>query len=128
MKLEGKRVLVTGAARRLGREMAVHLSRAGCDVTVHFNHSHAEAEALRKEIGCSLLRADFRAVKWDVLQKLMSDIGPIDILINNASTFQKSSWDKVNEQLWEEELGVNLKVPFFLSKFFGKQMKERGGG
>lgn len=128
MSLEGKRVFITGAARRLGREVAIHLAKSGCQVTVHYNRSRAEAESLRKETGCSLLQADFRTVPWEVLGKLMREVGEVDVLINNASTFQRSYWLEVNEALWDEELSVNLKVPFFLTQFFGSQMKKRGAG
>lgn len=128
MNLKGKRVLITGAARRLGREIAIHLAQAGCALTVHYNHSRSDAESLQKQIGCSLLQADFRTVRWEVLGKLLREIGEIDILINNASSFQKANWGEIAETLWDEEMAVNLKVPFFLSQTFGTQMKKRGAG
>lgn len=128
MNLKGKRVFITGAARRLGREIATHLAKAGCIITVHYNHSRADAESLQKQIGCSLLQADFRTVPWEVLGKLLREIGDIDILINNASSFQKANWGEIKETLWDEEMAVNLKVPFFLSQTFGTQMKRRGAG
>jgi pteridine reductase len=128
MNLNGKRVLITGAARRLGREVAIHLSKAGCLVTAHYNHSRAEAESLKAETGCSLLQADFNSVTWEVLGKRMKELGDIDILINNASSFRKASWSEVDESLWEDEINVNLKTPFFLCQHFGKGMKQRGSG
>lgn len=129
MELNGKRVLITGGAKRLGREMAVYLSRKGCKITVHYRSSHQEAEQLRKEIGCDLVRADFTSASLhDLCKKIIETTGVPDILINNASSFTRSAWNEVTEELWDDEISVNLKAPFFLSSQFGKRMKENGSG
>jgi pteridine reductase len=129
MNLKDKHVLITGAARRLGREMAIHLSHAGCRITVHYNTSKEDAETLRAEISCNLVQADFTALPVEeVCKRIESETGRVDILINNASSFTHSKWNEVREQTWDHEIAVNLKIPFFLTKYFGTQMKAIGAG
>jgi pteridine reductase len=129
MNIQNKHVLITGAARRLGRETAIHLSKAGCKVTVHYNTSREGAESLCAEISCSLVQADFTTLPVEeVCKRIESETGRIDILINNASSFTHAKWNEVNEQTWDHEIAVNLKVPFFLTKYFGSRMKTNGEG
>jgi NAD(P)-dependent dehydrogenase (short-subunit alcohol dehydrogenase family) len=129
MDLAGKTALITGGALRLGRAVAVHLRDAGCNIVVHYHQSEEQAKTLQSEIGCRLFRADFAKISVKNLQnRLQSEIGFVDILFNNASTFSRSDWEDVDEDLWDSELAVNLKIPFFLAKFFGSEMKARGAG
>ena len=129
MDLSGKTALITGGARRLGRALAVHLRNAGCSLVVHFNESKEDAATLQAETGCRLFQADFsKSTIKSLRQRLKEEIGPVDILINNASTFSRTDWEDVDESLWDLEMAVNLKVPFFLAHFYGKQMKDRGYG
>src|SRR5262245_47042630 len=110
-----KRVFITGAAKRLGREAVRHLSLSGYKVIVHYNTAESDALSLQKETGCELFQADFSTIKIiDLKQRLEKEVGAIDALINNASSFQRAKWDDIREQLWDSELAVNLKVPFFL--------------
>ncbi len=129
MNLAGKTALITGSARRLGRELAIHLRKAGCNIVVHYNHSESEAKSLQTEIGCRLFQADFSKISIKNLQnRLKEEIGFVDILVNNASSFSLSDWEDIGEELWDHDLSVNLKVPFFLAHFFGRQMKANGFG
>ncbi|HSE42222.1 MAG TPA: SDR family NAD(P)-dependent oxidoreductase [Acidobacteriota bacterium] len=129
MELKGKSVLITGAAKRLGRETSIHLARAGARITVHYNESNEEAESLRKEISCQIVQADFTKISMEELcRRLEIAAKEVDVLINNASRFTHSPWREISEQLWDRELAVNLKVPFFLTKYFGDRMKQRGSG
>jgi pteridine reductase len=129
MNLQDKHVLITGAAKRLGRETAIHLSRSGCKITVHYNTSHKEAEELRAEISCNLVQADFTILPVeDVCKRIEAEAGQVEILINNASSFTHSKWNEVSEQTWDHEIAVNLKMPFFLTKYFGVRMKAKGEG
>jgi len=59
---------------------------------------------------------------------LKEEIGEIDILVNNASSFRERPWEKVDEETWDYELDVNLKIPFFLAHHFGRLMKAKGAG
>ena len=124
-----RRVFITGAARRLGRALAVYLARKGFDVIAHYHRSEKEARALQAETSCSLFKADFTSIRVeDLRSRLQKEIGFVDILINNASSFHRGSWEELGEEAWDRELSVNLKIPFFLTQYFGKQMKERGAG
>src|SRR6186997_3326708 len=103
-----KRVFITGAAKRLGREAARHLSRAGYSVIVHYNTSESEALSLQKETGCALFQADFSRIPIaDLKQRLLNEVGGVDALINNASSFQRAKWDDIEESLWNNEFAVN---------------------
>lgn len=129
MELKGKTAFVTGAAKRLGRAIATHLHEKGCSLVVHYNESEKEANELQSAIGCRLFQADFSKVSMPKLQaRLKQEIGSIDILINNASSFDEMDWQDIDEQTWDGDLSVNLKVPFFLSHYFGPLMKAKGGG
>lgn len=129
MNLAGKTAFLTGSARRLGRALAVHLRKANCSTVVHYNRSETEAKSLQAEIGCRLFQADFSKISIKSLQtRLKEEIGFVDILINNASSFSHTEWEDVEEELWDLEMSVNLKVPFFLAHFFGIQMKANGSG
>jgi len=129
MLLKGKTAFITGGARRLGRAMALHLKQAGCTVIVHYNRSTADALSLQNEDGCSIFQADFAMLRIPELRKrLQQEIPVADILINNASIFNRSKWESISEEQWDQELAVNLKIPFFLCQFYGPLMKAAGGG
>jgi pteridine reductase len=129
MDLKGKKVFITGAARRLGWEVARHLIAAGCRVTAHYNHSKMQAEELQKQTGCRLFQADFSSIDINALRsRLDQEVGIVDIFISNASSFQKCEFESINEDLWDQEISINLKVPFFLSQHFGIRMKRKGSG
>jgi pteridine reductase len=129
MELKGKTAFITGAAKRLGRAAAVHLHEKGCSIVVHFNESKKEANELQSQIGCRLFQADFSEISISKLHsRLKQEIGTIDILINNASSFQEKDWQDVDEETWDCDLSVNLKIPFFLSHYFGQLMKAKGEG
>jgi pteridine reductase len=124
-----KRVFITGAARRVGREIGLHLAKSGHEIIAHYNQSHSDALSLQKQIKCKLFQADFTKITVeDLRSRLNSEIGRVDILINNASSFQKSNWADVTEKIWDVEQAVNLKIPFFLSQHFGRAMKGNGSG
>ena len=124
-----KTAFVTGAAKRLGRELAIHLSRTGHRIVAHYNRSEADAHSLQSATGCALFQADFAVTPVsDLKARLDSEVGPVDILVNNASCFTRSNWKEIDESLWEKELAVNLKAPFFLMQYFGERMKSTGKG
>ncbi len=129
MDLKGKHVLVTGAARRIGREIVLHLSQKGCRLTAHYCSSIEDARRLQDATGCGLFQADFFSTPVSMLlDRIQQEVGEVDVLINNASSFHRSTWKDTSEETWDHELTVNLKVPFFLSQHFGKQMKTQGYG
>jgi pteridine reductase len=133
-KLTGKVALVTGAGKRLGRAIAVHLAREGADVVVHFHHSAPEGQQVVTQI-ISLgrraisLRADL-AKKSDI-DKLFADtnkeFGRLDILVNNASNFLHADFPSITEKIWDAALDVNLKAPFFCSQAAAPLLKKNNG-
>jgi pteridine reductase len=124
--LSGKRVLITGAAYRLGKVMALAAARAGADVVVHHGHSPAEAEATAAEIralgrNAVVLQADFddpRQVE-SLIEKTLQ-VGPLYALVNNAAIFPAGGLLETSLAAWQQNLDVNLTAPFLLSQAFIK--------
>lgn len=137
MDLHGKNILITGAAKRIGREIALTLAEREANILVHYHHAAAEASALCREIrilgvnaetlSCNFARATESSLKnfWRAAEK---KIGPIDVLINNASLYDPTPFGKVREKDWNELLSVNLKAPFFLAQEAGRGMLKRKRG
>ena len=125
--LEDKTVLITGAARRLGRLYALACARAGANVLIHHAHSDADAETLRIEIAGlgrkgSVYKADL--ADSSEAQKLIPRINrtsPIHFLINNAAIFESLTFDSASPDDWNRHLALNLTAPFLLSQAFARQ-------
>jgi pteridine reductase len=136
MQIKDSVVLITGAARRVGRVIALDLASQGAQVIVHYHRSKKEAEALtrlvrRKGRGAiHLLQADLG--DFEEVQRLARDAwawkGRVDILIHNASSFYPIPLGEVTEEQWEDLFATNAKAPFFLSQALGKKMFRRGRG
>lgn len=133
--MQGK-ILITGAAKRIGRTLALHLAEQGWAVAIHYNQAGEEAEALRSEIEASGGRAV--AIQADLAQDISTGTlvsaassslgGPLTALINNASIFEHDSWDNVSNSSWDRHLNINLRAPFFLCQSFAKALpKEKTG-
>jgi len=126
--LSGKTVLVTGAAKRIGRALCLACARAGADIFIHYGTSEAEARQLRDEIvqigpQAWLLESDLS--QPDELPRLIeraASIKPLDALINNASIFENLSLAETSLEDWNHHLAVNLTAPFLLSQAFAKQL------
>ncbi len=135
MELSGRIALVTGAARRVGRAIATALARRGARVAVHYHGAAEAARELVAELRASGATADaFGADLRDgaALRGLAADVearlGPVDVLVNNASIFRRTPIDRLGAAEWEEHLAVNLTAPYLLSLHFGRAMRARGGG
>lgn len=135
MDLNGKVALVTGGARRLGRELSLGLAKAGADVVVNYLHSRAEAESTASEIMALGQRA--LAVRADVSQRAelaflvretANFFGRLDVLVNNASTFESTPILGIEEEEWDRVLAVNLKGPFLLAQLAEPLLRRDGGG
>jgi len=122
--LQGKVVLITGAAHRIGATTARLLHQAGANIVLHYRSSRKAAQALQKELNSKrensvvLVQADLLdSDKLVTLARESHDAwGRLDVLINNASTFYPTAIGKVGEQEWNDLLGSNLKAPFFLAQ------------
>lgn len=118
MRLAGKVVLVTGAAHRLGREIAETLAGRGARVAVHYRESRRAAEALAKRLGGVALGADLadlEAVRA-LPGRVVAALGRLDVLVNSASVFGRTPFGSVDGADWSRHLDVNLRAPFFLAQ------------
>lgn len=120
MNLNGKRVLVTGGAVRLGAAMVRALQAAGAEVVVHYRNSKVEAEALSPFI----VQADLQDL--DACAGLIEQVGSLDILINNASVFTKDSLTESSPEKVLREFNINLFAPMELMRAFAAQAKSGG--
>jgi NAD(P)-dependent dehydrogenase (short-subunit alcohol dehydrogenase family) len=124
-----KNVLVTGAAKRLGRAIALDLGAAGWNVAIHYNGSAAEAEQVADDIRKSggkavTIQADFskEAETATVVPAAAKAIGPLTALINSASLFENDDWQSATRQSWDDHMETNLRAPLLLSQMFAKQL------
>lgn len=134
MDLNGKKALVTGSARRLGREIARALAGAGCAVGVHH---HASADAARdvvaelrdRGVRAEGFQADLRDLDQiaSLFSEIESTLGSIDILVNNAAIFQHKPVMEITPQDWDAVFDLNLRAPFFCSQRAAVGMGGRGG-
>jgi NAD(P)-dependent dehydrogenase (short-subunit alcohol dehydrogenase family) len=130
-----KTVLVTGAARRIGRAIALDLARHGWAVAVHCNRSEAEARAVVGRIEqdggrAALVRADLvrEAEVETLVPQAAAALGPLTCLVNNASTFELDLADTVTRASWDAHLEANLRAPFVLTQAFARQLPEGESG
>lgn len=124
-----KRALVTGAGRRLGRAMALHLAGRGFDVAVHYDRSREAAEAVAAEARALGVRAE--ALQADLLEEAPTATlvpaaaealgGPLSVLVNNASIFEYDTIRTATRESWDRHIGSNLRAPFVLTQAFAAQ-------
>ena len=127
--------LVTGAAQRIGSEIARRLHREGFDIALHYRSSARAAQALAEELNearagsCELFRADL-AVKADTRQlgqAVLARYGQLDLLVNNASGFEATPIATCTEDAFDSMLASNLKGPYFLIQSLLRGLRESGG-
>ena len=126
--LEGKTVLVTGAAKRIGRAITLRLHRERAKVLIHYGNSQAEAEELSAECGgAPIFQADLSKVSEIV--RMFAQIGPLDCLVNNAARFTKIDPLLLSEAEWDYVHSTNLKATFFCAQQAARKMmaQEQGG-
>jgi NAD(P)-dependent dehydrogenase (short-subunit alcohol dehydrogenase family) len=130
-----KAALVTGGARRIGRALVLGLAEAGYAVAIHHHRSQAEADALADEIcrrgGKALALAadlaDENAVKR-LLPAAAAALGPIGVLLNNASIFENDTITTATRESWDAHLAVNLRAPFVLTQELAAGLPAGSGG
>jgi pteridine reductase len=133
--MQGKVILVTGGAKRVGAAICRRLHAAGAQLAIHHHTSTAEAQALQAEL--NVLRADSVAIfSADLLdlQALPSLVaqsidrfGRLDGLVNNASSFYATPLNVAREKDWHDLLGTNLKAPLFLAQAAATELRRTGG-
>jgi glucose 1-dehydrogenase len=128
MSLDGKLVLITGAALRVGHHLALAVAQAGGDVVIHYGHSQEQAQKLQGEIQTMgrrafLLQADLAdAQQVSSLVERAFENGPLFALVNNAAIFGSAPWQAASLEEWNRLLAVNLTAPFLLSHSFAQQL------
>jgi NAD(P)-dependent dehydrogenase (short-subunit alcohol dehydrogenase family) len=135
MKLAGKTALVTGAAHRVGKVIALALAQEGADIVVHYGGSADAANETAREIEALGRRALLHQAdmgNWDAASTLgkraLEHFGKIDILINSASSFVPNDYFSTTEADFDKAFDVNIKGPFALGQVIGKAMTEGDGG
>lgn len=122
--LSGKLGLITGAAHRVGAQIARTLHATGMDLVLHYRSSVRGAETIKAELererpgSVMLLQADLHDARRfpDLMAQVSAFRGRLDLLVNNASSFYPTPFDTTNEAQWDDLIGSNLKGPFFLAQ------------
>jgi NAD(P)-dependent dehydrogenase (short-subunit alcohol dehydrogenase family) len=127
--------LVTGGAKRLGRAMTVALAEAGFAVAVHHRDSATAAEdtaAQVRALGCAALtlKADLsdEVEVVGMIDQVRAGLGPVGVLINNASVFERDEWHDVDRASWDAHLEPNLRAPFVLMQRFAAALPDEAQG
>lgn len=120
-------ILVTGAAKRIGREICLHFAQQGWDVVAHYHTSLDQAQQLQQEVEnlgqkCWLIQADLsdESQVQSLIQNALDQSGSIDILVNNASTFTYDAIDTMDRKSWDYHLEPNLRAPIVLTQEFAR--------
>jgi NAD(P)-dependent dehydrogenase (short-subunit alcohol dehydrogenase family) len=119
----GQVVLITGAAKRIGRCIALTMAQRGWDVAIHFNQSDSEARALEKEIVAMGRRAfcvganlsDQDAVK-QIIPRVVAGLGGVDCVVNNASVFEVDTAADFSQAVLDHHMHINLAAPVLLAQ------------
>lgn len=130
-----KTALVTGAARRIGRAIALALAADGWQVAIHHNSSGEEAQLLADEIRDSggragIIQGDLSKIEdvTGLIGKCAEKIGPPTCLVNNASTFLDDTAQNLKPEVWDRHINTNLRAPIFLATTFASQLPEDADG
>jgi NAD(P)-dependent dehydrogenase (short-subunit alcohol dehydrogenase family) len=132
--LEGKTALVTGAAKRIGRSLALALAEQGADVAITYRSSEADAlatvDAIRRHrvraaaVHCDL--GDAACVRGTV-EATIRELGRIDVLVNNAGLFETLPLESITLEQWDAMLNTNTRGPFLMAQAAHAELKQRQG-
>lgn len=127
--------LVTGAAKRLGREIALQLARNGWDIAAHHLSSEAEAQQLSEAVTqlgrkCVLVKADLaqESEVETIVARAEAAGGPVTVLVNSASVFEDDRLQTASRASWDRHLNINLRAPLVLSQQFAKRLPVTASG
>lgn len=129
MQIQGSHVLVTGAAKRVGRTLAEAFLARGARLSAHYFRSKKEIATLSDKTSVHPIQGDLRKTEdcRRVVREAQTGFGPIDILINCASDFYPTPTLDVDEKQWNDLVDINLKGPFFLCQEFRRALGARSG-
>ena len=130
--MKNKNLLITGAATRVGKAIALHFAERGWNIALHYFRSSSKAKKLKKIIEQNLvkvvlIKADLKNPKQ--IEKVMpiarKKLGTIDCLVNNAALFEKDDITNFTTKSWNDHLNINLLAPTILTKQFAKQASKK---
>ena len=126
-----KIALVTGGAKRIGKSIVLRLAENGWSVAMHYRKSAAKAEAVANEVRLRggravTIQADLarESEVVEIIPKVRATLGPLTLLVNNASVFEMDKADTVTRESWDKHIEANLRAPFVLSQAFARQLPE----
>ena len=124
--LEGKRALVTGASRGIGRAVATELAQAGAEVVLGFRSGMDEAESLAAELGARAVQADVASA--EDAARLVEEAGDLDILVNNAGLTRDGLLARMSDDDWRVVIETNLSSVFYTCRAVCRPMMKRRAG
>jgi NAD(P)-dependent dehydrogenase (short-subunit alcohol dehydrogenase family) len=135
MAVQPKTALITGAAKRLGRAIALDLARHGWHIAIHYHTSEKEARATEADarttgVKVALLKADLskESETAGLVARAVKELGPLGALVNSASIFENDEWYSADRKSWDLHMETNLRAPFVLSQDFARQVPRDGHG
>ena len=135
MQLKGRGALVTGGARRIGRQVALALARRGAHVAISYRTSSRDAQQTVRALDAlgvraAAIRADLSSVRQarQLVAETARRFGRLDVLVNSASLFMRTPLDRLTERAWDAHLDANLKGPAFCALEAGRVMRRQGVG
>ena len=130
--MKNKNLLITGAATRVGKAVALHFSKKGWNIALHYFRSSSKAKKLKKIIEqnwvkVALVKADLKNSKQTekIITAARKKLGTIDCLVNNAALFEKDDIANFTTKSWNDHLNINLLAPAILTKQFAKQASKK---
>ena len=133
--MQGKSVLITGGARRVGATIARRLHGAGANLTLHYRASAQDALALQSELNAAragsvaIVQADLLDLRSlpGLVAETLANFGRLDALVNNASSFFRTPIGQITPEAWDDLVGTNLRAPLFLAQAAAEELKRTRG-
>jgi len=127
-----KTALITGAAKRAGKAMVIHLASQGWNIAIHYNSSETEAKLFQNELATSYPDQQFDIFKADLnraeevemlIPQVLKQMQRIDLLVNNASIFEPAKLVDTATEFIDRQMNINFKAPFILIRNFGEMFR-----
>ena len=135
MNSSPKTILITGGAKRIGRQMATTLHNAGHNVVIHYRSSANAASQLAGELNeirsesAAIVQGDLLDIQCipNIIELCVETFGCLDAVVNNASSFYPTPIELLEDEFWNDLVGSNLKAPAFLIKYAAKHLRDQCG-